>query len=72
MGRRQVSTATELPLEEIQKMREYPSLPRYIFLPAHARIFPWAGKNKSGYRDGKNETEFLENYRRTKKRFFAT
>ena len=27
---------------------EYPSLPRYIFLPAHARIFPWAGKNKSG------------------------
>ena len=32
---------------------EYPSLPRYIFLLAHARIFPWAGKNKSGYRDGK-------------------
>ena len=67
-----VSTATELPLEEIQEMREYPSLPRYIFLPAHARIFPWAGKNKSGYRDGKNETKFLENYRRTKKRFIAT
>ncbi len=33
----------------------YPSLPGYFFLPAHARIFPWAGKNKSGYRDGKNE-----------------
>ena len=32
------------------------SLPGYIFLPAHARIFPWAGKNKSGYSDGKNET----------------
>ena len=28
----------------------------WFFLPAHARIFPWAGKNKSGYRDGKNET----------------
>ena len=27
---------------------EYPSLPRYIFLPAHARIFPWAGKIKVG------------------------
>ena len=30
------------------------SLPTQEFLPAHARIFPWAGKNKSGYRDGKN------------------
>ena len=55
----QVSTATELPLEEIQEMREYPSLPRYIFLPAHARIFPWAGKNKSGYRDEKMKPYFL-------------
>ena len=40
---------------------EYPSLPRYIFLPAHARFFPWAGKNKSGYMDGKNETKFRQN-----------
>ena len=40
---------------------EYPSLPRYIFLPAHARIFPWAGKNKSGYMDGKKETKFRQN-----------
>ena len=33
---------------------KYPSLPGYFFLPAHARIFPWAGKNKSGYRDGEH------------------
>ena len=30
------------------------SLSTNEFLPAHARIFPWAGKNKSGYRDKKN------------------
>ena len=34
------------------------SLPTQEFLSAHARIFPWAGKNKSGYRDEKNETLF--------------
>ena len=33
------------------------SLPMQEFLPAHARIFPWAGKNKSGYRDGKMKPE---------------
>ena len=49
----------------------FPSLPGYFFLPAHARIFPWAGKNKSGYRGGNYETWILENYRRMKKRFLS-
>ena len=35
---------------------KFPFSTRVFFLPAHARIFPWARKNQSGYRDGNNDT----------------
>ena len=38
----------------------FPSLPEYFFLPAHARIFPWAGKNKSGSETEKMEPNLLK------------
>ena len=38
----------------------FPSLPGYIFLPAHARIFPWAGKNKSGSETEKMKPNLLK------------
>ena len=36
-----------------ENLLSIPYSARVFFLPAHARIFPWAGKNKSGYRDKK-------------------
>ena len=38
----------------------YPYLLGYFFLPAHARIFPWAGKNKSGSETEKMEPNLLK------------
>ena len=38
----------------------YPYLLGYFFLPAHARIFPWAGKNKSGSETEKMKPNLLK------------
>ena len=38
----------------------YPYLLGYFFLPAHARIFPWAGKNKSGSGTEKTKANLMK------------